>query len=104
MGQYAYKLFAPSAEAHFIQHRQREKLDILELESEQLTSGTGLFQRISIGFVLPSPGHKIFRIWSRSRQNRGMKKTHNKRMQPDFGKLRSPQPLMRGVMGHLRAR
>jgi hypothetical protein len=24
--------------------------------------------------------------------------THNKRMQPDFGKLRLPQPLMRGVM------
>jgi len=23
---------------------------------------------------------------------------HNKRMQSDFGKLRSPQPLMRGVM------
>jgi len=25
-------------------------------------------------------------------------KPHNKRMQPDFGKLRLPQPLMRGVM------
>jgi hypothetical protein len=24
--------------------------------------------------------------------------THNKRMQPDFGKQRLPQPLMRGVM------
>ena len=24
--------------------------------------------------------------------------THNNRMQPDFGELRSPQPLMRGVM------
>jgi hypothetical protein len=23
---------------------------------------------------------------------------HNNRMQPDFGELRSPQPLMRGVM------
>jgi hypothetical protein len=44
---------------------------------EQPGRGTGLFPKINTGFVLPSPGRKICRIWPGSRKNNKQEKALN---------------------------
>jgi hypothetical protein len=51
---------------------------------------------------VPKEAQKVLKRWdefSKPLKKETMsRKTHNNRMQSDFGKLRFPQPLMRGVM------